>query len=266
MQDPVQSDFLGGRVTAWQPVDGYRAGVDPVLLAASLPARPGQTALELGCGVGVASLCLMARVPGLAVTGLELQPEYADLARRNAADNAVDEASEKASDKASAMAARFEVLTGDLTALPDGLRQQQFDHVFANPPYFLRDRSTAARDAGRDIALGGDTPLEAWVEVAAKRCKPKGYVSFIQRIERLPALMAAMSTCLGSLQVLPLTPRQGRDAQLVLIRGRKNGRADFRLHDGLVLHDGTRHEKDGDDFSEVAANVLRHGAALPFPV
>lgn len=258
MQDPVQSDFLGGRVTAWQPVDGYRAGVDPVLLAASLPAKSGQTALELGCGVGVASLCLMARVPGIAVTGLELQPEYADLARRNAADNA--------SDKANETSARFEVLTGDLIALPDVLRQQQFDHVFANPPYFLRDRSTAARDAGRDIALGGDTPLEAWVEVAAKRCKPKGYVCFIQRIERLPALMAAMSTCLGSLQVLPLTPRQGRDAQLVLIRGRKNGRADFRLHDGLVLHDGARHEIDGDDYSEVAANVLRHGAALPFPV
>lgn len=254
MQDPVQSDFLDGRVTAWQPVDGYRAGVDPVLLAASLPARPGQTALELGCGVGVASLCLMARVPGLAVTGLELQPEYADLARRNAADNASDNG------------AQFEVLTGDLTALPDVLRQQQFDHVFANPPYFLRDRSTAARDAGRDTALGGDTPLEAWVEVAAKRCKPKGYVSFIQRIERLPALMAAMSKCLGSLQVLPLIPRRGRDAQLVLIRGRKNGRADFRLHDGLVLHDGARHEKDGDDYSDVASNVLRHGAALPFPV
>ena len=254
MQDPVQSDFLGGRVTAWQPVNGYRAGVDPVLLAASLPAGSGQTALELGCGVGVASLCLMARVPGLAVTGLELQPEYAGLARRNAADNAIEKST------------RFEVLTGDLTALPDVLRQQQFDHVFANPPYFLRDRSTAARDAGRDIALGGDTPLEAWVEVAAKRCKPKGYVSFIQRIERLPALMAAMSTCLGSLQVLPLIPRRGRDAQLVLIRGRKNGRADFRLHDGLVLHDGARHEKDGDDYSEVAANVLRHGAALPFPV
>jgi len=262
MQDPVQSDFLGGRVTAWQPVDGYRAGVDPVLLAASLPAKSGQTALELGCGVGVASLCLMARVPGLAVTGLELQPEYAGLARRNAADNASDKVTDKAIDKA----ARFEVLTGDLTALPDGLRQQQFDHVFSNPPYFLRDRSTAARDAGRDIALGGDTPLEAWVEVAAKRCKPKGYVSFIQRIERLPALMAAMSTCLGSLQMLPLIPRRGRDAQLVLIRGRKNGRADFRLHDGLVLHDGARHETDGDDYSEVAANVLRDGAALPFPV
>ena len=249
MNDPVQSDFLGGRVTAWQPVDGYRAGVDPVLLAASLPAKQGQTALELGCGVGVASLCLLARVPDMTVTGVELQAEYADLARRNADDNAV----------------AFEVQTGDLTALPEDLRDRQFDHVFANPPYFLRDRSTAARDAGRDIALGGGTPLEAWVEVAAKRCKPKGYVSFIQRIERLPELMAAMSTCLGSLQVLPLIPRRGREAQLVLIRGRKNGRAEFRLHDGIVLHDGARHEKDGDDYSDVATKVLRHGAALPFP-
>ena len=62
---------------------GYRAGVDPVLLAASVPARAGQSVLDLGCGAGVAALCLAARVPGL-LAGLEVQPAYAALARRNA--------------------------------------------------------------------------------------------------------------------------------------------------------------------------------------
>nr|WP_255723105.1 methyltransferase domain-containing protein [Thalassobius sp. Cn5-15] len=244
----THTDFLNGRVRAWQPVQGYRAGVDPVLLAASLPVQTGQSALELGCGVGVASLCLMARVPGVAVTGVELQADYAALAQRNGGEAGAD----------------FTVSIADLRALPADLRQRQFDHVFANPPYFQRDRSTAAQDAGRDIAFGGDTPLATWVEVAAKRCAPKGYVTFIQRIERLPELIMAMQPLLGSLEVQPLIPRAGREAQLVLIRGRKNGRADFRLHDGIVMHEGAEHLRDGEDYAPKIRAVLRDGAALPF--
>ena len=76
--------FLGGRLSIMQPIRGYRAAADPVLLAAAVPARAGDAVLELGCGAGVASLCLGQRVPGLIQFGLELQPAYAALARRNA--------------------------------------------------------------------------------------------------------------------------------------------------------------------------------------
>ena len=63
--------FLGGLVHLWQPRSGYRAGVDPVLLAATIPAVSGQRVLELGCGVGAAVLCLGARVAGLELVGVE---------------------------------------------------------------------------------------------------------------------------------------------------------------------------------------------------
>ena len=70
-----------------QPLEGYRAAIDPVLLAAAVPARSGEKVLELGCGVGAAALCLLARVPDLTVAGLELQPALAALARHNAKAN-----------------------------------------------------------------------------------------------------------------------------------------------------------------------------------
>ena len=241
-------DFLGGRVRIWQPKKGYRAGVDPVWLAASVPAKAGQRVLELGCGAGTASLCLAARVPGVQLTGVELQPGYAELARRNAAENG----------------AQMQVFTADLTALPAELRDAQFDHVIANPPYFKRSDGSAAQDAGRDVALAGETPLTQWVEVAARRCKPKGYVTFIQRIERLPELMSAMQARLGSLELVPFLPRQGRAPQLFLLCGRNGGRADFRLHPGVVVHDGVAHNGDGEDYSQLISSVLRNGAALPF--
>ena len=87
---PLSDDaFLGGRLRLWQPVAGYRAATDPVLLAAACPAVTGQSVLDLGCGAGAAGLCLAARVPGIALAGLEVQAGYAALARANAARNGI---------------------------------------------------------------------------------------------------------------------------------------------------------------------------------
>ncbi len=87
MMDVTRDQFLGAQLLIYQPRDGYRAGVDPVLLAASVPAKAGQSVLELGCGVGVGVLALGRRVAGLDLTGLEIQPDYAEMARENAAYN-----------------------------------------------------------------------------------------------------------------------------------------------------------------------------------
>ena len=241
--------FLGGRLMLHQPRQGYRAGVDPVLLAASVDATPGQSVLDLGCGAGAAVLCLGTRVPGLALTGLELQLAYAELARRNAADNGI----------------ALEVIDGDIAAVPAALKARQFDHVIMNPPYFDRATGSRAGHAARETALGGETPLEVWVAEAARRLKPRGYLHVIQRVERLPDLIAHAGARLGSLQVLPLIPRAGRDSQLVLLRARKGGRAAFRLHAGLLMHQGAAHDGDRDNFTDAARAILRDGAVLRFP-
>lgn len=248
-EDLSRDAFLGGKVMLRQPKKGYRAGVDPVLLAAAVPARPGQSVLELGCGAGQAFLCLAARVAGLQCTGVELQGAYAELARRNAAENH----------------AAATVVEADLSDLPADLRQRQFDHVIANPPYYRAGAHVQAQDTGRRTALGEETPLDAWIAAAAKRLKPKGHMTMIQRADRLPDMLAACAGRLGSPELLPLAPRTGRAAELVILRARKDGRAPFRLHAPLILHAAERHLKDGDDYREEIAAVLKEGAALPWP-
>lgn len=241
--DLTHDAFLGGRSHAWQPRRGYRAATDPVLLAAAVQAVPGQSVLDLGCGAGVASLCLATRVPGLHLTGVERQADYADLARRN-------------------LGADAEVFTADLTDLPADLRQHRFDHVIANPPYYPAGGGTAARDAGREAALREETPLAQWVEVAARRLAPRGWLTMIQAADRLPELMAAFAPRLGSITLRPLVAREGRAAGRVLIRARKGGRAPFVLLAPLVLHSGPDHRHDGDDFTPLARAILRDAAAL----
>lgn len=241
-------DFLGGLVKIGQPLKGYRGGVDPVLLAASIPAKAGESVLELGCGGGVASLCLGRRIAGLTLTGVEVQAAYADLARRNAKRNSLD----------------LHVVQADINKLPFEIRDQRFDHVFANPPYYDRAHSVPAHDAGRETGLGGDTPLKKWVEVASKRLAPKGQAHFVQRADRLAELLSAVYAHLGSIEVQPLCARTGRAAHLVLVRGKKSGRADFRLHAPIVMHVGAKHDENAKNYNEIIEAVLRRGASLEF--
>jgi SAM-dependent methyltransferase len=111
----VSDTFLDGRVRVVQPDSGFRAGLDAVMLAACVPAQSGQAALELGSGVGTASLCLAARVPQLVLTGVEIDAGLAKLAQGNAAANGAD--------------ARF--VAADIFALPSDLKRD-FDQVFCS--------------------------------------------------------------------------------------------------------------------------------------
>jgi tRNA1(Val) A37 N6-methylase TrmN6 len=236
--------FLGGMLYLYQPRTGYRAGVDPVLLAATIPAVSGQNVLELGCGVGAAILCLGARVGGLTLTGVEREAQYAALAKRNGG-------------------AALEVVEADIAALPLTLRQRQFDHVLVNPPYWRRDASIAATDTVREAALGERTPLALWIATSCKRLVPRGQLHVIHRAERLPDLLAALPTDMGSIEVLPIAAREGRKPDRIILRARKSGRADFCLNAPLILHRGTGHI-DGDQYTAQVRAALRTGAALSF--
>lgn len=240
--------FLNGALKILQPKTGYRAGVDPVLLAATVPTFAGDSVLELGCGGGVASLCLATRVPDVVLTGVEFQGDYADLARRNAAANGIE----------------MDVHCVDLRHLPDAVLQQNFNHVIANPPYYLRTQGTAATDAGREMGLAEQTPLADWVAVATRRLKPKGYLTVIQDAERLPELLTVMDDRLGGVKILPLSPRIGRPAQLVIVQARKGARAAPQLLAPVVMHEGAVHDGDRENYTPQIRAVLRKGAALTF--
>ena len=242
--DLTHDAFLCGKLHLWQPKQGYRAATDAVLLAAACPAKAGESVLDLGCGVGAASLCLASRVAGLVQSGLELQEDYAALARQNAAENGV----------------ALNVVMGDLTDMPAALRVG-FDHVIANPPWYPRGGSPSPI-LGRDTALRAELPLAEWVAAASKRLEPGGWLTMIFGTDGLPEVLACLGPRLGSAVVLPLAAREGRPALRVILRARKGGRAAFRLLAPLVTHQGAAHDGDRESYTPRANAVLRDGADL----
>lgn len=244
MDELTHDAFLGGKLHLWQPQKGYRAGTDPVFLAAACPAQTGESVLDIGCGVGTAVLCLAARVPGLRLFGLEVQPQIAALARRNAADNGFE----------------MPVECGDLTAMPKSLRQH-FDHVITNPPFYAQT-GTPSPNGIRDLALRVDVPLFDWVQAAGRRLVPGGWLTLICGVDGLPQVLAAMGKQVGSVSVLPLAARENHPAKRIILRARKVGRAPFRLLAPFILHEGPAHDGDRNSHSARAEAISRHADSL----
>ena len=231
--------LLDGRVRYAQPQTGFRSGIEPVLLAAFVPARPGEHVLEGGSGAGAALLCLAARVPRLRGTGLERDPGLAALAAGNAAANGF---------------AGLGFLSADvLGSDPAG----PFDHACANPPYHPGGGTAspvAEREAAKRAAPG---LLGAWTAALGRRVRPGGSLTLILAAGGVPEVLAAMTAAgIGGASLLPLWPKPGREAKLVLLRGVRGGRGPFRLLPGLVLHGET------GGFTAAAEAVLRGAAAL----
>ena len=235
----TQDRLLGGRVLLSQPAQGYRVAIDPVLLAAAVPACEG-CVLDAGAGTGAAALCLAVRVPGCKVVGIELQPALQAIAAANVTHNA--------------LGSRVEILLGDLAQCPPG----SFDHVMTNPPYLAAKVATAPPRQERAHAhVEGSAALDAWLQACVRMLEPGGTLTLIHRAERLGEILAHLSGSLGALTVFPLWPgERGRPAKRVLVQGRKGSRAPLMLLPGLVLH-----AADGK-LSPAAEAVLRHGDAL----
>jgi tRNA1(Val) A37 N6-methylase TrmN6 len=236
--------FLGGRVRLRQPVDGYRAAMDPVLLAAAVPVRDQGRVLDLGCGVGAALFCHGARVPGPALYGLELDPETAEIARANAVENGFQD--------------RARIETGDILAPPAPIAEGGFDQVFANPPYLEAAAAPASPHPGRARAnVEGAARLADWIDAMVALARPKGGITLIHRADRLDAILARLHGPCGDIEVLPLWPRFGEPAKRVIVRARKGVRGGATMQPGLVLHGppGTRYTPE-------AEAILRDGAAL----
>lgn len=235
----TEDGFLGGRLRLRQPVDGYRAAIDPVFLAASVDAAAGDRVLDVGAGHGAAALCLARRVPGCHVTGIEIQPDLARLAGENV--------------RANDLAEFVSIVAADLM---QPATQADFDHVMANPPYLEQGRSTLPR--GRHAAaarLEGDAGLEEWIGFMHRLARPGGTLTLIHRADRLDRILSLFDRRCGAIAIFPLWPKSGVAAKRVIVRARKDAAAPAVMAPGLILH-----EDDGA-FTAEADAVLR-GAAL----
>src|SRR5882724_11198393 len=245
--ETTEDAVLGGRLTLRQPRRGHRFGHDAILLAAATDARPGDTAVDLGAGVGTAGLVLAYRVPQLAVALVEVDPVLAALAGENAARNALGD--------------RVRVAVLDVNAVGEdfaraGLPGGCAEHVLMNPPFNDPVRQNASPDAGRRRAhtASRDT-LAQWIGRAESLLAQSGTLTLIWRAGGLGDVLKALGG-FGDVAILPVYPRPDAAAIRILVRATKGSGAPLALLPGLTLNGA-----DGKPSREAEA-ILRNGQTI----
>ena len=234
-------DFLGGALHIEQAKNGYRAGLDPVFLAAACPCSAGDLVLDLGCGHGVAALCLASRVSGVHAVGVDDDLDQLTRGVRNAARNPV--------------AAKLSWLAGRAPDLP--LPAGHFDHIITNPPFLAAGTARASDNPAKRRATIESIPLAAWLACAWRHLKPGGSLTIIHRGDRLFDVISALANHGRGTAIFPLWPASGTSvAERVIVKAVKGNKAPMALLQGMVVH------TDQGGFTPSAQAVLRGGGAV----
>ena len=233
----TDDSLYDGHLRCKQPGSGYRFSLDAVLLGNFINPRPQDQILDLGCGSGIVSLILAYRWPFCRITGLEIQPDFVELARENVALNRWQE--------------KITILQGDLRQIHNSIEGGIFDWVVSNPPY--RKAGTGRQNVEPQQLVARHevmADISAVVKAAARALKNKGRAAFIY-----PAARGA--TLLFELKKQGLEPKRiqivysfpGSPATLLLVETLKGGGEELTVLPPFYVYQ----EKQGEYSPEMAA-------------
>ena len=219
--------WRGGPVFA--QAEHFKLGTDSVLLASFANAASARRGIDLGCASGAVALLLLSGNERLHMTGLEIVPEAAELARENMEKNS--------------LSTRAEIICGDIRRHRELFRSGEFDLVVSNPPYFPLGSGRLSPDKERAAARGEtDCTLSDICAAAAFLCRTGGRVCFVHKPERLSELFCAMSASgIEPKRLRLVCYTQNSAPNLVLVEGRRGGNPGLKIESALVLRnpDGT---------------------------
>ncbi len=234
MKETLDSLSLG-RLSLLQAENGYRYSLDPVLLARFVRVKRRARIVDLGTGSGILPLVLARLTDAVECVGIECQPQLASRAARNVELNSLGE--------------RVFIKKGDIRNIREICPVSSFDLVVSNPPYRQPSSGRMApndeRAAARHELAGG---MSDFIAAASWLLKSGGQFGVIYLAERLPELMVEMvSRGIEPKRLRMVHPRQGESAKMVLIEGRKGGRAGLRVENPLYIY---KKSGEGRDYTE----------------
>ncbi|MDR0484749.1 MAG: methyltransferase [Alphaproteobacteria bacterium] len=240
MNENISIDaFLSGKVKVYQDNSGYKSGVDAVLLASIIKAKQGQKVLDIGSGVGVASLCLASRIPNIEVYGLEVNEYFYGLSVKNSAENSLP--------------SKYIPKLGSI--LTKNIFDFKFDIIMSNPPYYKNYQNKNNLSLKEQGNMEGVAKLADFIKFAFHNLKNHGCLYLIQRSERLKeTLDLLVAKHWGNIEIHPIYSFAENPAKRFIVVAKKLGLADNTiLHYGIVIH------KKDTTYTVRAEGILRNG-------
>ena len=227
----MQRDQLTEKLFIYQGKDNFRYGIDAVLLAHFAKDLRGKV-LDLGTGTGILPLLLSSKKEIEEIHGLELQEEALSLARASVQDNLLEE--------------KIFLHRGNLMEVEEHFEKESFQGVISNPPYFKRGHSLSCDDLPRALARGEVAmDLDGLLKGVSYVLKEKAPFYMIYRPRRLPELLSLLTKYkLEPKRMRFVHPRQGKEANLLLLEARKKAGAHCKVEAPLFVYEEQNYTKD----------------------
>ncbi len=198
-------------------------GMDAVLLSGFAAVKQGERVIDLGTGTGIIPILLRAKTAGRDFTGLEIQEESADMARRSVAVNGLSQ--------------EIQIITGDIKEASIIFGASVFDVVTTNPPYMndrhgLKNPSLPKAIARHEILC----TLEDVLRESAKLLRPGGRFYMVHRPQRLAEIIRMLSKySLEPKRMKFVHPFVDREPNMVLFECTRGGRPQVRIEAPLIV-------------------------------
>lgn len=199
-------------------------GMDAVLLSGFAKVKKDETVLDLGTGTGIIPILLEAKTEGKHFTGLEIQEESADMARRSVIHNHLQE--------------KIDIVCGDIKGAGGIFGAASFDVVTTNPPYMIDCHGLKNPDEPKAAARHEILcTLEDVIRAAANLLKPGGRFYMVHRPFRLVEIMTLMSQYkLEPKRMQMVYPYVDKEPNMVLIEGKRGGRPRLTVDRPLIVY------------------------------
>jgi tRNA1Val (adenine37-N6)-methyltransferase len=224
MEEETLDEILNGRLRVFQKKKGYRFSLDSILLAHFVSLKPRARAIELGCGSGIILIILAKHFPYVDFSGLEIQEELANMARKNIEINSLD--------------GMVKIFTGDAKIALDIFNASLFDAVIFNPPY--RKLNSGRINPILEKALARHEirgSLKVFLNAAKYLLKPEGKVFTVYPAKRLIELVSLFrENAIEPKRIKVVFSDFLSDAEFILVEGRLDGREELKIETPLFIY------------------------------
>lgn len=199
-------------------------GMDGVLLSGFARVLPGENVLDLGTGTGIIPILLEAKTEGKHFTGLEIQIDSADMARRSVAINKLED--------------KIDIVIGDIKEASAFFGQASFDVVTSNPPYMNNSHGIINPDEAKAIARHEILcSLEDVIREAGRILKPNGRFYLVHRPFRLVEIINTLSSYkLEAKRMKLVYPYVDKEPNMVLLECIKGAKARLTVEPPLIVY------------------------------
>ncbi len=199
-------------------------GMDAVLLSGFATVKPGERMIDLGTGTGIIPILLEAKTKGEHFTGLEIQEESADMARRSVIINMLE--------------SKIDIVTGDIKDASKIFGASSFDVITTNPPYMIGNHGISSASEAKAIARHEVLcTLDDILRESAKLLKPKGRFYMVHRPFRLAEILSKMVAYKIEPKRMKLVyPFVDKEPNMVLLEGLMNGNSRMTVEKPLIVY------------------------------